>query len=105
VFLPPPSRGRSALIIHANAAGVNKGSLPDQPTRRLTGVSRRPYKKARGGGQALAHAIDVHVHFGAPGRAGQPVHGCHGSKDFAGSIAYWKCGGRADAEPGCRPKR
>lgn len=33
--------------------------------------------------------IDVHVHFGAPGRNGQPVHGCYWSDRFEQSIAFW----------------
>jgi predicted TIM-barrel fold metal-dependent hydrolase len=33
--------------------------------------------------------IDVHVHFGAPGNDGQPVHGCYWSERFERSVAFW----------------
>ncbi len=37
----------------------------------------------------MADVIDVHVHFGAPGRDGQPVHGCYWSDRFEDSLAFW----------------
>lgn len=37
----------------------------------------------------MANVVDVHVHFGAPGRDGQPVHGCYWSDRFEDSVAFW----------------
>lgn len=37
----------------------------------------------------MVNVIDVHVHFGAPGENGQPVHGCYWSERFEDSLAFW----------------
>jgi len=37
----------------------------------------------------MANVIDVHVHFGAPGKNGSPVHGCYWSPSFEEAAAYW----------------
>ena len=37
----------------------------------------------------MAKVIDVHIHFGAPGKNGQPVEGCYWSPGFEQTAAYW----------------
>src|SRR4030042_363012 len=38
---------------------------------------------------AMAKVIDIHVHFGAPGKNGAPIRGCYWSEKFETSPAYW----------------
>src|SRR4030066_2589861 len=37
----------------------------------------------------MAKVIDIHVHFGAPGKNGAPIRGCYWSEKFETSPAYW----------------
>ena len=37
----------------------------------------------------MANVVDIHVHFGAPGQNGSPVHGCYWSPSFERAPAYW----------------